>query len=110
MLQPVEAVTPDVLDLLVKLLVEAAQPRQIILFGSYARGEETRDSDLDVLVIVDDVTNRLGEMVRLRRVLAPIKTPIDVLVYSWDEVRTRGQWPGTALYEALQEGRSLYGG
>ncbi len=97
------------LSLLVSLLVEAAHPRKIILFGSYTRDEQTADSDLDVLVILDAVHDRFDEMVRLRRALAPIKMPMDVLVYSEDDIRERGQWLGTALREALQEGWVLYG-
>jgi predicted nucleotidyltransferase len=37
-------------------VVEYFQPRQVILFGSRARGEATRDSDIDLLVVVDDDT------------------------------------------------------
>jgi uncharacterized protein len=103
-------ISSQVLSQLVSLLVDAAHPRKIILFGSYARGQQTEDSDLDVIVILDEVSNRLDEMVRLRRALAPIKMPMDVLVYSEDDIRERGTWLGTALYEALQEGWVLYGG
>jgi predicted nucleotidyltransferase len=38
---------PETIDLAVRLLVEAARPQKIILFGSFARGEENPDSDLD---------------------------------------------------------------
>jgi uncharacterized protein len=102
-------ISAQTLNQLVTLLVDAVHPRKIILFGSYARGEQTRDSDLDVTVIMDAVHDRVDEMVRLRRVLAPIKMPIDVLVYSEHDVRERGRWLGTALRDALQEGLVLYG-
>jgi predicted nucleotidyltransferase len=84
----------EVLGKVVKLLVDAAHPKRIILFGSYARGEQTPESDLDLLVIEDDVADRFRERVRLRRSLAPIRMPIDVLVYSESDVRTRGHWLG----------------
>lgn len=100
--------TSELIDLAVRLLVEAACPQKIILFGSVARGEENRDSDLDFVVILHSVSNRFSEMVRLRRVLKDIRMPIDVLVYSEDDVRVRGSWPGTALHEALQTGQVLY--
>ena len=98
----------DTLDEVVRLLVDAAHPRRIILFGSHARGEQGNDSDLDLIVIEDDVPNRFQEMVRLRRALQSIRLPIDILVYTEEDVRTRGHWLGTALYEALREGRELY--
>lgn len=98
----------DLRDQVVQLLVDAAHPRRIILFGSYARGEQTPDSDLDLLVIVGRVADPVLERVRLRRALAPIRMPIDVLVYSQDDVQVRGGWLGTALYDALREGEELY--
>jgi hypothetical protein len=48
-------------------------------------------------------------MVRLRRSLRGINAPIDVLVYSEDEARAWGRVPGTAIYDALQEGRVFPG-
>ena len=100
---------PGLLKQLVDLLVDAAHPRRIILFGSHTRGDHSPESDLDVIVVLDEVNDRMDEMVRLRRVLAPIKMPIDVLVYSESDIRERGHWPGTVLHEALTEGWTLYG-
>jgi len=48
-------------------------------------------------------------MVRLRRSLREIDAPIDVLVYSEEEARAWGGVPGTAIHDALQEGRVLPG-
>ena len=45
-------VPPDLLD----PVVEYFKPQRVILFGSRARGEATRDSDIDLLVVVDDDT------------------------------------------------------
>ena len=89
-------------------LIEAAHPEKIILFGSYARGDFDKHSDLDFLVILAEVESRFDEMVRLRRVLGDIPTPIDVVVYSVDRVRDRQNLRGTMLYHALNEGRVLY--
>jgi predicted nucleotidyltransferase len=91
------------------LALAAPQAQQILLFGSYARGDATEHSDLDFLVIEPEVENRAQEMVRLRRALRPLRVPADVLVYSRDEVNQWGQQPGTALYWALREGRVVHG-
>lgn len=87
----------------------APNAEQILLFGSYARGQAHEESDLDFLVIEPAVENRAREMVRLRRALRPLRVPADVLVYSREEVNCWGQQPGTALYWALREGRVVHG-
>jgi predicted nucleotidyltransferase len=93
----------------VRLLAEAARPDRIILFGSHARGDADAGSDIDLLVVEPEVADRAREMVRLRRVLRPLRVPVDLLVYSRDEVERWGRQPGTALYWALKEGRVVYG-
>lgn len=90
-------------------LASDAAARRIVLFGSYARGDATEDSDLDFLVIEDEVVDRPGEMVRLRRLLRPLRVPADILVYSTEEVRRWGDQPGSALYWALREGKVVHG-
>src|SRR6266403_1857798 len=50
--RPSYGVPPDLLD----RVVEYFRPQRVILFGSRARGEATRDSDIDLLVVVDDDT------------------------------------------------------
>lgn len=100
----VEAVVAEA----VRLLVDAAHPLKVILFGSVARGQAEEGSDLDLLVILEEMRGRPEEMVRLLRALRPLRVPVDVLVYSHDEVEEWGHLPGTVLYEALTEGRVLY--
>jgi predicted nucleotidyltransferase len=92
----------ELLDEVTRLLVEAAHPEKIILFGSYSRG------DLDLLIILPTVVDRFEEMVRLRLVLRDIPMPIDVIVYSRADVEERQYLRGTMLYHALREGRVLY--
>ena len=97
------------IDAAVQKLVEVAAPLRIVLFGSHARGDATEDSDLDFLVIESEVADRAREMVRLRRSLRALRIPADVLVYSTGEVLRWGNQPGSALYRALREGRTVYG-
>jgi predicted nucleotidyltransferase len=93
----------------VDALVEAARPERIVLFGSHARGDARDDSDLDFLVIETKVEDRAKEMVRLRRLLRPMRIPVDILVYSSDDVARWGGQPGSALYWALKEGCVVHG-
>lgn len=89
-------------------LVEVARPTKVILFGSAARGEPDEESDLDLVVVLKDVTRRRAETVRLLNALRSLRVPADVLVYSEEEVRDWGHLPGSVLYEALREGKVLY--
>jgi uncharacterized protein len=91
-----------------RILADAAHPLKIILFGSYAQGRPTEESDVDLLVIERVLANKLEEMVRLRRLLRPLRIPVDILVYSEDDVREWGHLPGTTLYWALKQGKVLH--
>ena len=102
-------ISPAQIDAAIHTLAAAAQPERIVLFGSYARGEAREDSDLDLLVIERQVEDRAREMVRLRRLLRPLRIPVDVLVFSLADVARWGDQPGSALYWALREGKVVHG-
>jgi predicted nucleotidyltransferase len=91
-----------------ELLREAARPTKIILFGSYARGDARSDSDVDLLVVLKDVPDRMAEMVRLNRVLSPLRIPAEVLVVSDEVFRYWSDTPGNVYYAASAEGMVLY--
>lgn len=102
-------ISHDQIDVAVRTLAAAAMPERIVLFGSYARGDAGEDSDLDLLVIETDVADQAGEMVRLRRLLRPMRIPVDVLVVSRADVDRLGDQPGSVLYWALREGKVVHG-
>jgi predicted nucleotidyltransferase len=83
----------------------AASPARVIVFGSTARGDATRDSDVDFLVIERHVDDRVAEAVRLRDVLGNIGYPVDVIVMDERLAASRGKVPGSMVHAALREGR-----
>lgn len=101
-------VTQQTIETAVQKLAEAAHPERIILFGSHARGEAREDSDVDLLVVVRDLPHPRQEMARLRRELAPLGIPVDVLVVSKDQFDKWSEAPSTTLYWAKREGKVLY--
>jgi predicted nucleotidyltransferase len=92
----------------VDMLREAAEPQKIILFGSYGRDEADPGSDLDLLVVEGHVPDAAAEMVRLMRVLSPLRIPADVLVVSQQDYAKWCDTPGHVLFEAATEGKVLY--
>lgn len=97
---------PDVIE----RIVERFDPLRIILFGSLARGEMGYDSDIDLLVVFPNVEweNKRKLAVEIRRALADVPVPIDVLVTDPDEISRRGDLVGTVLRPALREGKVLH--
>jgi predicted nucleotidyltransferase len=80
----------------------------VILFGSQARGEAGSHSDVDLLVVLDEVEDRRQEAIRIRQALADLPIAKDVFVATPEEIRLRGNLVGTILRPALREGKILY--
>jgi predicted nucleotidyltransferase len=99
---------PNVLDDLVRRIVEVAHPRQIILFGSAARGEMGPDSDLDVLVVVPDGTPRRQMAQTIYRHLIGLDAAVDVIVATESDLQQYGGNFSLVYYPALREGRAIY--
>ena len=93
-------------------IVEVADPEQVILFGSHARGDAGTDSDSDLVVVEAEPfgpgRDRGAEETRLWRALAKFHVPKDVLVYSRDEVDHWRHSLNHVLARALREGKVLY--
>jgi predicted nucleotidyltransferase len=102
-------VTPEKVDAAVQRIVEACDPHAVILFGSYARGDVTADSDLDVLVVADDsVENCRRESVRLRRCLRGILMPVDIIVARHKDFERVKDEPGLIYQSFQREGKVAY--
>ena len=105
-------VTDGLIEAIVQTIVQDADPDQIILFGSRARGDDHPDSDLDLIVIeakpFEGERNRMEEMARLSKAIAKFLVPADILVYSRDDVEYWRDSLNHVLARALREGRILY--
>ncbi|HUB44397.1 MAG TPA: nucleotidyltransferase domain-containing protein [Acetobacteraceae bacterium] len=85
------------------------QPRRVILFGSAAQGQAGPDSDIDLLVVLDDdapqdkLTIRAGHEARL-----PYRRPADVIPCRESTFRRQARVAGTLAYEAAHAGVVVY--
>ncbi|MCY3767724.1 MAG: nucleotidyltransferase domain-containing protein [Gemmatimonadetes bacterium] len=106
-------VTDALLEEMVRTIVDEADPEQVILFGSHARGNATSDSDVDLLVIKSESfeNNELkyNEGIRLYNALSHFNVPKDILVYSRERVEYWRDSLNHVVARALREGRVLYG-
>jgi predicted nucleotidyltransferase len=98
----------SLVDDIVQRIVQVARPERIILFGSHARGDAVQDSDIDLLVVMREVTSRRDEVMRIRDVLVPLGISVGVLVTSEADYEKWSEAPSTALHWAKREGEVLY--
>ncbi len=104
-------IAKDVLEEMVRAIVEAVKPERIYLFGSVARGEATEDSDIDLLIVEDDnfsSRSRWRELRRIRDVLTPFPQSKDILLYSRDEMAYWQDALNHVAAHAVREGTLLY--
>ena len=80
---------------------------RVVLFGSYAQGTVTEDSDVDLLVIVAFEGRSVDKSVEIRMKLRP-KFPVDLLVRTPEKVRQRIEMDDCFMREILEEGKVLY--
>jgi len=96
------------LDELVRRIVDAVHPLRIILFGSAARGEMGRDSDVDVMVVMPEGTHRLRTSGYLHTQLSGIPFPVDIIVATELDLEKYADDIGFIYHRVLREGRQLY--
>lgn len=101
-------INESLVEEIVRRILAAAAPDKIILFGSAATGEMTRDSDIDLLIVERDPGDRRKKSVRLRETLCGLGYPFDVIVISteWFE-ESKGVIGGIA-YPANKYGKVIY--
>ena len=95
---------------MVRRLVAEFQPEQIILFGSYAWGEPSDDSDVDLYVIVPESDERpIQRMQRAHHCLGGLGVSKDVLVKTRAEADRYRHVRASLEHKVFNEGRVLYG-
>lgn len=89
-------------------IVREIDPEKIILFGSYAWGNPTKDSDVDLLIIQKSDESRRIRQINLRRKLFGSGVPMDFIVYTPDELNKRLNIRDVFVNKILKQGKILY--
>ena len=102
--------SPEILDEITRRIVEAVHPVKIVLFGSYAWGQPTVDSDLDLFVVVHSSDQPAYRRARgIYRSLRGIGVPVDVVVQTNDEMERSRKVVTSLARKVMEEGRVLRG-
>src|SRR5436309_4468930 len=100
-------VSRDEIQRFVDQVVRRFRPVRVILFGSYAYGRPTEDSDVDLLVIMSGKGRPQDKAIRIRRAVEA-DFPMDLIVRTPAEMRQRLLWGDSFLQEVVQKGIALY--
>jgi predicted nucleotidyltransferase len=103
-----QLIPEDTIAAIVQAIAEKFSPDKIILFGSYASGNPTPDSDLDLLVIMQSDLPRHKRAVSMRLLFRPTPCAMDILVFTPEEVSYWNGVPNHIITEALSSGKVVY--
>ena len=99
---------PAILDELVRRVVDSVHPLWIILFGSAARGEMRRNSDLDMLIVVPDQSDCFGVNKILARKMRGLGCGVDIVVVRQSDLEENGDNRYLVLHTAPRKGRKSH--
>ena len=96
---------------MVDKLIEEYRPEKVILFGSYAYGEPTEDSDVDLLIIKNTDKRPIDRWVEVKKLLRDVTRdlPVSPLVYTEKELEERIAIKDFFIQEIFGTGEVLYG-
>ncbi|GAB4580662.1 MAG: nucleotidyltransferase domain-containing protein [Anaerolineales bacterium] len=89
-------------------IVKASHPDKIILLGSYGRGDDGPDSDLDLLVVISGIKHLRAESTRLRGELRGLLVPVDIVVTTPEQLERLKNVSGLIYHRVMTEGKVVY--
>jgi predicted nucleotidyltransferase len=104
----IEAGAKKKIEEMVRRIVERFHPDQVILFGSYARGNAGPDSDVDLLVVMPVSGSKRRTAVEIDLMLAGSGLSKDIIVMTPEEVARTKDIVGALVYPAVREGKVMY--
>jgi predicted nucleotidyltransferase len=104
-----QPITDEIIQEIKNRIVKGVHPEKIILFGSYAYGNPTKDSDLDLLVILPTEEPMHRRVTRIRKLLRDINVPKEIIVYTPQEVEKWKNASVAFITSIIRNGKVIYG-
>ena len=95
----------------IKRIVSELKPEKIILFGSYAYGNPTPDSDVDLLIVLETNGNHKEKYRAASMLMYPRQFPVDIIIKTPKEVEDAlkgGKDNSFFIREIVKNGKVLY--
>lgn len=89
-------------------IIEGCNPEKIVLFGSYAHGNPTEDSDLDILIVTEKGLSHEQTYEIQRELSKRFSIPLQLICVSDEEFRETKDVIGGITYPAAKYGEVLY--
>jgi HEPN domain-containing protein/predicted nucleotidyltransferase len=89
-------------------LIKLYDPERIILFGSHAVGKAGEGSDIDLLVVKETDKRPIDRRIEVEKILSDRVLPLDIVVYTPQEVRYLFSLGSPFVEEVMEEGRIIY--
>lgn len=102
------AIDETLLSEVVRRVLTVVRPDKIILFGSAATGQMTKDSDIDLLIVEPAPQNRHEESVAIADAIGDVNFPVDVKIIASERFEATKNIIGGIAYPAHKYGRVLY--
>lgn len=100
--------TPATVALAVERIVRAVRPSRIIAFGSRARGQHQRESDLDLMVVLPREAPGLGVSADLYEAVGALGFSKDIVISDEEGLERLSSSVNSVQAEAAREGVTLY--
>ncbi len=101
-------VDKSLINTIVKRLVTNLDVIKVILFGSYVSGKPTKNSDLDLLIILNTKEKGVKRYAMVSELLEPRKIPMDIIVRTPGELRKRETMFDPFIRSIFKTGKILY--
>jgi predicted nucleotidyltransferase len=103
-------INKEIIEIVKNKLIETYYPEEIYLFGSFAWGKADKDSDIDLLIVINKSEEKpYKRVIKGIRALRGLKIPKDIIVYTKEEFNKLSEDISTLCYKIKHEGIKLYG-